>query len=214
MSACSTRRASRALKRIALSTSMIRLMWPFTATANISNCLSITKVASWSPAKWKCRTHSITALWNFVISMNFSSTANCSALSTTIHLSNQVRRNWLHWQPVSEQPGPGVVRNSSAKGLIKSACWRLKVLLLSLHSMIKNTITIRYVIWVQMSFWSYLCVFLFVQNDHNQLDDFGRGLLHGKGYDRWFDKSFTLVIGKNGRVWINSFNFVLLTLTC
>ena len=46
MSACSTRRASRALKRIALFTSMIRLMWPFTATANISNCLSITKAAS------------------------------------------------------------------------------------------------------------------------------------------------------------------------
>ena len=66
--------------------------------------------------------------------------------------------------------------------------------------MIKNTITIRYVILVQMSFSSYLFVFLFVQNDHNQLDDFGRGLLHGKGYDRWFDKSFTLVIGKNGRV--------------
>ncbi len=25
-------------------------------------------------------------------------------------------------------------------------------------------------------------------------------MLYGKGYDRWFDKSFTLVFGKNGRV--------------
>jgi len=41
-------------------------------------------------------------------------------------------------------------------------------------------------------------------NDHNLLDDFGRGLLHGKGYDRWFDKSFTLVIGKNGRIGFNA----------
>jgi len=32
------------------------------------------------------------------------------------------------------------------------------------------------------------------------LDRFGQSLLHGKGYDRWFDKSFTLVVGKNGRV--------------
>lgn len=24
--------------------------------------------------------------------------------------------------------------------------------------------------------------------------------MHGKGYDRWFDKSFTLCVGTNGRV--------------
>ena len=33
-----------------------------------------------------------------------------------------------------------------------------------------------------------------------KLDQYGRILLHGKGYDRWFDKSFTLCIGNNGRV--------------
>lgn len=29
---------------------------------------------------------------------------------------------------------------------------------------------------------------------------YGRQLLHGKGYDRWFDKSFNLCVGSNGRV--------------
>ncbi|XP_032784458.2 carnitine O-palmitoyltransferase 1, liver isoform isoform X2 [Daphnia magna] len=40
--------------------------------------------------------------------------------------------------------------------------------------------------------------------DHTQLDRYGERLLYGKGYDRWFDKSFTLVIGKNGRVGFNA----------
>ncbi len=29
-------------------------------------------------------------------------------------------------------------------------------------------------------------------------------MLHGKGYDRWFDKSFNLVFSKNGRVGLNA----------
>jgi carnitine O-palmitoyltransferase 1 len=29
-------------------------------------------------------------------------------------------------------------------------------------------------------------------------------MLHGKGYDRWFDKSFTMVISANGRVGLNT----------
>jgi carnitine O-palmitoyltransferase 1, liver isoform len=33
-----------------------------------------------------------------------------------------------------------------------------------------------------------------------KLDKYGQLLLHGNGHDRWFDKSFTLCIGKNGRV--------------
>ena len=33
-----------------------------------------------------------------------------------------------------------------------------------------------------------------------KLDHYGRQLLHGNGHDRWFDKSFTVCIGKNGRV--------------
>jgi carnitine O-palmitoyltransferase 1 len=28
-------------------------------------------------------------------------------------------------------------------------------------------------------------------------------MLHGKGYDRWFDKSFNLIVTKNGRVGLN-----------
>ena len=32
------------------------------------------------------------------------------------------------------------------------------------------------------------------------MDLYGKMLLHGKGYDRWFDKSFNLCVGTNGRV--------------
>ena len=38
------------------------------------------------------------------------------------------------------------------------------------------------------------------QNDSSKLDRFAAAMLHGKGYDRWFDKSFTFVVLKNGRV--------------
>ncbi|XP_061420520.1 carnitine O-palmitoyltransferase 1, liver isoform [Lethenteron reissneri] len=36
------------------------------------------------------------------------------------------------------------------------------------------------------------------------LNDYSKSLLHGKCYDRWFDKSFTLVIFKNGKMGINA----------
>ncbi|KAM4845377.1 carnitine O-palmitoyltransferase 1, liver isoform 1-T3 [Thomomys bottae] len=36
------------------------------------------------------------------------------------------------------------------------------------------------------------------------LDSYAKSLLHGKCYDRWFDKSFTLIIFKNGRMGINA----------
>jgi hypothetical protein len=39
-----------------------------------------------------------------------------------------------------------------------------------------------------------------LQQVPSKLDRYGHILLHGKGYDRWFDKSFTLCIGSNGRV--------------
>lgn len=38
--------------------------------------------------------------------------------------------------------------------------------------------------------------------DH--LDDFGKALLHGNGHNRWFDKSFTVCVGTNGRVGFNA----------
>lgn len=41
-------------------------------------------------------------------------------------------------------------------------------------------------------------------NDDSKLDRFGRSMLHGKGYDRWFDKSFNLVVCKNGRMGFNA----------
>lgn len=37
-----------------------------------------------------------------------------------------------------------------------------------------------------------------------KLDYFGQMLLHGNGHDRWFDKSFTVCVGRNGRVGFNS----------
>lgn len=37
-----------------------------------------------------------------------------------------------------------------------------------------------------------------------RLDDFGKALLHGNGHNRWFDKSFTVCVGTNGRVGFNA----------
>lgn len=37
-----------------------------------------------------------------------------------------------------------------------------------------------------------------------KLDHFGHILLHGNGCNRWFDKSFTVCIGTNGRVGFNA----------
>lgn len=36
------------------------------------------------------------------------------------------------------------------------------------------------------------------------LDHWAESLLHGKGYDRWFDKSFNFIVFKNGRMGINA----------
>ncbi|CAH1130070.1 unnamed protein product [Ceutorhynchus assimilis] len=44
----------------------------------------------------------------------------------------------------------------------------------------------------------------FDMNDPSKLDRYGKVLLHGRGYDRWFDKSFTLCIGSNGRLGFNA----------
>lgn len=51
-----------------------------------------------------------------------------------------------------------------------------------------------------------LLMFFFVrsQSDPSKLDKYGKILLHGNGCNRWFDKSFTLCIGSNGRVNIVS----------
>jgi hypothetical protein len=45
--------------------------------------------------------------------------------------------------------------------------------------------------------------FLFLKNENGELDWFARAMLHGKGHDRWFDKSFNLIVSKNGRVGLN-----------
>ncbi|KAL7307502.1 hypothetical protein TKK_0000680 [Trichogramma kaykai] len=44
----------------------------------------------------------------------------------------------------------------------------------------------------------------FDKSHPEKLDNYGRILLHGKGHDRWFDKSFTLCVGSNGRIGFNA----------
>ncbi|XP_055378355.1 carnitine O-palmitoyltransferase 1, liver isoform isoform X2 [Condylostylus longicornis] len=46
--------------------------------------------------------------------------------------------------------------------------------------------------------------FEFDKEKPEKLDHFGRLVLHGNGYNRWFDKSFTVCVGTNGRVGFNS----------
>ncbi|KAM8927580.1 carnitine O-palmitoyltransferase 1, liver isoform-like [Pelodytes ibericus] len=38
----------------------------------------------------------------------------------------------------------------------------------------------------------------------HSLDAYAKSLLHGKCYDRWFDKSFTFIVFKNGKVGLNA----------
>ena len=44
----------------------------------------------------------------------------------------------------------------------------------------------------------------FDEHDGTKLDKFARSMLHGKGHDRWFDKSFTLIVASNGRMGFNA----------
>lgn len=41
-------------------------------------------------------------------------------------------------------------------------------------------------------------------NDPTKLDKYAQSMLHGKGYDRWYDKSFNIIIGSNGRSGFNA----------
>lgn len=42
-----------------------------------------------------------------------------------------------------------------------------------------------------------------VADDPASLDAYAKSLLHGKCYDRWFDKSFTVIFYKNGKMGVN-----------
>ncbi|XP_056307348.1 carnitine O-palmitoyltransferase 1, liver isoform isoform X2 [Danio aesculapii] len=42
------------------------------------------------------------------------------------------------------------------------------------------------------------------ENPIQSLDSYGKSLLHGKCYDRWFDKSLNLIIFKNGTMGLNA----------
>uniref|UniRef100_A0A2L2XZS8 carnitine O-palmitoyltransferase n=1 Tax=Parasteatoda tepidariorum TaxID=114398 RepID=A0A2L2XZS8_PARTP len=43
----------------------------------------------------------------------------------------------------------------------------------------------------------------FDPNDPSKLNKFSQALLHGKGYNMWLDKSFNIVVSKNGRLGCN-----------
>lgn len=45
--------------------------------------------------------------------------------------------------------------------------------------------------------------FEFDPNDHSKLDRYGQLLFHGKGNDRWYDKSLNLIVSKTGRCGFN-----------
>ncbi|XP_054843927.1 carnitine O-palmitoyltransferase 1, muscle isoform isoform X2 [Eublepharis macularius] len=42
------------------------------------------------------------------------------------------------------------------------------------------------------------------EEEEQSLDSFAKSLLHGRCYDRWFDKSFTLVVYRNGKLGANA----------
>lgn len=44
----------------------------------------------------------------------------------------------------------------------------------------------------------------FDPNDHSKLDRWAHNHLHGKAYDRWFDKSFNFIVSKNAHVGMNT----------
>jgi len=46
--------------------------------------------------------------------------------------------------------------------------------------------------------------FEYDEKDPTKLDRYGQAMLHGKGCDRWYDKSFNLIIGSNGRAGFNA----------
>lgn len=46
--------------------------------------------------------------------------------------------------------------------------------------------------------------YIYDENKTLNLDATGRTLLHGKGYDRWFDKSFNLCVSTNAKIGINA----------
>lgn len=41
------------------------------------------------------------------------------------------------------------------------------------------------------------------EKDSSKLNNYAKSMLHGNGYDRWFDKSLTIIIGRNGRAGLN-----------
>uniref|UniRef100_A0A8C7PPV7 carnitine O-palmitoyltransferase n=1 Tax=Oncorhynchus mykiss TaxID=8022 RepID=A0A8C7PPV7_ONCMY len=43
-----------------------------------------------------------------------------------------------------------------------------------------------------------------IDNPVKSLDSYAKSLLHGKCYDRWFDKSFNLIVFKNGTMGLNA----------
>ena len=58
-------------------------------------------------------------------------------------------------------------------------------------------ICIDYTLYVQV-----FLLYIF-QNDPEKLNQYAASMLHGKGYDRWYDKSLCFVVARNGRAGVN-----------
>ena len=51
--------------------------------------------------------------------------------------------------------------------------------------------------------YDYYVFVLSFKNDATKGNEYGKYMLHGKGYDRWFDKSLCAIVGSNGRIGFN-----------
>lgn len=45
--------------------------------------------------------------------------------------------------------------------------------------------------------------FVYDPQDPEKMNKYCGALLHGRGFDRWYDKSFTMIVGRNGRAGVN-----------
>lgn len=41
-------------------------------------------------------------------------------------------------------------------------------------------------------------------HEEGALDSYGKSMLHGNGHNRWFDKSFNVCVGRNGKIGFNA----------
>ncbi len=53
------------------------------------------------------------------------------------------------------------------------------------------------------TFFFTLALYFLPQDNPSKLNEYCRLMMHGRGNDRWFEKSFCLIVGTNGRIGLN-----------